>query len=84
MERLEYFLNPADTDVVVVRFPSRRTALVAIDTEAVYLLGVSPTREEADHAGKRLHDGKLSIYDCHGIFPLTRIRCMSYTVVVTD
>lgn len=81
MERLEYFLDPTETDVVVVRFRTQNTALVAIDHDAVYLLQLSPTREEARHAGQLLREGKLSIYASHGIFPLTRVLCDCYTVV---
>lgn len=81
MERLEYFLDPDETDVVVIRFPSRNTALVAIDREAVYLLDMNPSREEAAYAGRLLQNGELSIYDVHGMWPLTRIKCDCYTVV---
>lgn len=81
MERLEYFLNPDETSVVVVRFQSSNTALVAIDREAVYLLGMNPTRGEARRAGDLLRAGNLSIYAAHGIFPLAKVSCCCYTVV---
>lgn len=81
MEKLEFFFNKEETTLAVVRFKSRRTALVAVDPSAVYLLQLSPTREEADRAGALLQSGGLSVWSSHGIFPLTRVECMEYTVI---
>lgn len=81
MQKLELFFDRGDTSLVVVRFRSRGTALLAIDPSAVYLLKLSPTREDAKRAETLLEEGKLSIWEAHGIFPLTRVDCMNYTVL---
>lgn len=81
MQKLELFFDKEDTSLVVVRFRSRGTALLAIDPSAVYLLKLAPTREEARNAETLLEEGKLSVWESHGIFPLTRVECMNYTVL---